>query len=99
MRGWWTAIGFPANGGRLPAVARGRPSPGLLLTLGVVFGGLAVASWVMGQSVLLSVAWTLSAVSYSVASWHARRSATDPLPPGRGRTSRWSGGRPDERWR
>jgi hypothetical protein len=89
-------------GGRQAASHRrtpGRPSPRLLLILAVVFGGLAVASWIMGQGVLLSGAWTLSAASYSVASWHARRHAMDPLPPGRGRTSRWGAGRPEERWK
>jgi hypothetical protein len=39
-----------------PRRTPGRPSPWLLLTLAVVFGGLAVASWIIGQSVLLSVA-------------------------------------------
>jgi hypothetical protein len=62
-------------------------------------GGLAAASWIFGHGLLLPIAWTVAAVAYFSASWSAWRHAYDPLPPGRRATSRWGGGRPDERWR
>jgi hypothetical protein len=91
--------GVPDKGqAPLPRRTRGRPSPWVPLTLAVFFGCLATASWFLGESLLLSITWTVGAACLFGASLYARRHANDPLPPGRGDTSRWGGGRPDERW-
>lgn len=68
------------------------------LVVAVLFGGLAVGSWTIGQPVPLSIAYTVTAACYAGASWQAWRHANDPLPPSPGSTSRWGPGRPEERW-
>jgi hypothetical protein len=60
--------------------------------------GLAAAAWILGMDLVFSIGWTVVTAGWFWASWYARRHANDPLPPRRGATSRWGGGRPDERW-
>jgi hypothetical protein len=85
--------------GRSLRRTRGRPSPWLFLTLAMLWTGLAASCWILGEDLPLSIGSTVLAVAYFWMSWHARRHANDPLRPGRGATSRWGAGRPDERWR
>src|SRR5687768_15725215 len=83
---------------RSPRRTRGRPSPWLFLTSAVFWSGLAAASWIVGMDLVFTIGCAAAGAAWFWASWYARRHANDPLPPGRGASSRWFGGRPDERW-
>jgi threonine/homoserine/homoserine lactone efflux protein len=64
----------------------------------VFWSCLAAASWLFGTHPVIAVLATVAGACYFWVSWSAWRHAHEPLPPGRGSTSRWGGGRPDERW-
>jgi hypothetical protein len=77
---------------------RRGPSPWLNLVIAVFWSGLGISSWITEGPRFSSIVWTVGGVAFFLLSWYQWRHPKDPSRPVRGGTSRWAGGRPEERW-
>jgi hypothetical protein len=91
--------GVVAASGQAKSPRRNRgPRPWVYLIPAVFWSGLAAASWVAGGHLFESIAWTVGGVAFFLLSWYQWRHPKVLSRSVRDSTSRWGGGRPEERW-